>query len=311
MINTILVKQVTWKWETMVNVRGTPSNKSYQFFQVKEFWFMKVDTASEVSWIQLKRWNYSWDTRSMTRYITMTIWAFAHTQAKRWELLQQFDALFDSTPNPSWFSWPDWLLTFTDVNNKIREMNCKVVDRIDISDYANETWVDMRVRLLVTDNTCMYSSNYELLDQNRIMWVPLEETLQFPLFYLTAPQIDYQWISRTPLIVTCTAIQDNATPDWYLLLRVYKSNWELNTLYIQNLYMNDGDVLIANWFTEKITLNWFDITGQVMIPYLTFPAVDNLSFSGTYWTWDNQLIADCWIATKTMDVKRQWRDARC
>jgi hypothetical protein len=271
---------------------------------------LNVNTETETSWKQLQRGHYTWDTRSTTRYITMVFWAFAYSEERRFELIQEMDVLFDTAENPNWFASDFGLLEFTDPSWKARDMQAQVIDRINPADFAQHTWIEFRVRLLVKDDSCMYSDNYTVNTQNHWLGVQLEEPLSFPLHYPTAPVIDYEGISTSKCIVTCTATIDDATPNGYVLVRVFRSDNSYDTLYIDNIYMNTWDVLVVNTFTQKVTLNNFDITWQLLIPYFSFPVVRNLPFSAPL-TWDNKLIVDVWVPTKTMDVVWNYRDARC
>ena len=309
MRTTVIVKKVKWKGVDFIgNYRNI--TKNYQFFAVKEFGFLNVNTATETTWKELQRGHYTWDTRSISRYVTIVFWAFAHTKEKRFEMIQQVDKLFDTAENPNWFASDFWLLEFTDPTWKVWDMEAQVVDRITPGDFAQESWIEFRVRLLVKDDSCMYSDNYTINTQNNWLWVQLEEELSFPLHYPTAPVIDYEGVSNSRCIVTCTACIDNATPNWYLLVRVYRSDNSYDTLYINNIYMNIWDVLVVNSFTQKVTLNGFDITWQLLLPYFAFPVIKNLAFAAPL-LWDNKLIVDVWVPTKTMDVVRNYRDARC
>ena len=59
----------------------------------------------------------------------------------------------------------------------------------------------------------MFGDIYEETDRNRIMGVALEESLEFPLFYDGALQVDYQGVSPAPVKAVITAKQNNATPN--------------------------------------------------------------------------------------------------
>jgi hypothetical protein len=240
----------------------------------------------------------------------MSFGAFAYTESERWDLIKTVDSIFQPPSNPTPSNQGYDKLAFRDVDDVVRDMQARVVDRIDVSDFANDHWITFRVRLLVKDNSCMYANNYTLNDTNRIMGVTLEETLGFPLFYSDALQVDYEGVSSGPIKVTITATVDNPTLG-YVLVRMYRPDGSQSLLYLDNIYMMTGDVVVVDSYNTIITLNGFDITGQIKLPFDTFPRMENLAFVGPFWTGDNMLIVDCGNPLPVLDVQWQWRDTRC
>ena len=62
--------------------------------------------------------------------------------------------------------------------------------------------------------------------------------------------------------------------------------------------------------TEKITLNGFDYTGNIRIPYLAFPYVKKVSIP-TGRTGNNVLAVDNGESADLLQVDWSYRDARC
>lgn len=318
-----LARRVTYNWKTIWF-----SNKTLPFWssfiQLKTFNFLDVDTDYSVTPRQLQHWHYTWFTRNVARYIEIDWLVYWITCQDRRDQIKIVDQLFSVptilTTDDRWYKD----LSFEECDWNKWECRARVLDRPKRQDLDNCCYAQFRVRLLVWDNciwdTCfVWSEEYSCLDKrNTIPWMDFDldsndidwDTLERPFDYQRDAGciVNYDGVSPSPLKIVITWLEDDAVPQGNLYIKVY-NNGKRSTYRMQNIAMNTGNVLTIDGRYQTASLNWFDVTGNIKIPYDQFPMLQ--PWASQVWWWNNLVIVDSEDPHQKLKVDIYYKDYRC
>lgn len=284
------------------------TNKSFKnsdsFFIVNSFSFLYVETQTKDTAYKLRHGYVGGFTQNKRRKIKLEFGAIAKTEEQRRDLIKQVNKLFEPPHNPNFTDkrgyYPMWFIAVDGIE---REFNAKAINRPQETDIWHKETMDFKVELIVEDGSCIFGkTRNEINDRNYIRWVSFPSGLPISFSSYPSADITYTGTSTANVKCTITAIQDNATTGTIQIMSI--RGWDFTRMYF-NINLNNGDVLVINPTNNQVLLNDVDITWDL-----------ELSFGNNYpiLVEDNnpqKLVVDTWKPTKTVDVKREYRDTRC
>jgi len=295
------------------------------FIELKSFSFLDVDTDSQVDPLQLQHGAYIWFTRKIARYIDIEWTVYWWSCDQRMVLLKKLHQVFEPVMIESWDKKWFFPIEFEECNWFKWTWNAKVHQWLQYNNYDNCCWIDFRVRLVVWSNVgisdmCMvWSTEYSALNKRNVIpgmdfdldWSDIDgDTFGFPLDYQTNfwAVINYTGVSFSNVKVVITALQDWWTPTNRIMIKCRETDWTRRTLWIEWITMSQWDVLIVDW--NNVTLNWFDVSWLLNLPYDQTPGVYNTAFDSVL-LWNNIIRVDSDDPHQYLQVDYFRRDKRC
>lgn len=271
-MNNLIFQDIRYK-NTLFCVTPMMTTGDEGFFSLRDFKILEVDTTTRRVKKQFWHGEEIWGTYNNAREIVIVFDAFASDQIARFALIKKVNQLFSPTID-TWdkleFAGPDGSQWWCEV---------KTIARPAYSDYDNEKWITVTVKLISRNNSNIYSSDKQIVSTTNHPFgviVPFSSPFIYGIGWSI---ITYTGPSSSPLDIDIIATQDNPLPFGYLMIKNATDNENsLITLYLDTFEI--GDTIRINSTINQVFLqkSWYDTRNNITAltdPNSTYPLLIN------------------------------------